>query len=560
MQLSKGDLEADGLSDVVVGRQIAIDACKQNAQFFLDSFWTIATNEGSADGSHRHEIMNLRPFQRDFLSEIEKETKLLILKGRQIGFTEVLAAYMGWFAGSKPNSRIYYSTLVAKDAAKVVTSIRDIGYANLPAWMSGYKDWFPVVTNDHSEVIKFSNGSYIEVRAVGQRGIGIRGQTPSLVINDEFAKYKNPDKVLAAAEPAAHDGARIILCSTSDGPNNLFADEFMEGYYKNNSPYRCLFYGWQSVESRSDDWYNEQMRHKRSPAQRAQMAQEHPNDPQDAFLNTLESVFDTKLIDDQNAEMNNVVCDVGRLVAHGDRKPHFEFDDNGNLSVYVAPGKQAGMPVIGADVAMKTYDGDYSCAVVLDQEMRVCAIWHGRIDGKDFAKVLHDLGRWYARSNAYPLIAVESNAMGVVPLAELRELGYPKIYRRESTDQRVAPGALETLGWMTNRRTKPIMVENINSAINQGEVRLMDKELAIELKGFVRKPNNQMGGSPFDDRVMALGIAICVLPHATNPENVHDPRIQRGTQEWFDAMWEAQHGRANNSKSIWDTGFRTSAW
>lgn len=70
--------------------------------------------------------------------------------------------------------------------------------------------------------IAYENGSWI--LAVAQGANVFRSYTPSIVIMDECDFQPQAQQALAAALPFAEKGAKLVLCSTSDGPNRPLAD------------------------------------------------------------------------------------------------------------------------------------------------------------------------------------------------------------------------------------------------------------------------------------------------------------------------------------------------
>ena len=511
-----------------LGRDREVDRCKNDPTYFMSTYWTIKTMADDAKkGAPSLRPFKLRPFQHDFIDTARSKHRIVILKGRQIGFTKVVSAYLGWYAMSHPHSDIFYVSKSGDDAAAVIEEIRIIGMAGMPAWMFD-AGRFPTITNKAASPVKFSNGSSIDISAA-QRGNPVRSRTSPLVVLDEFSYYLDQQAVLNSVEPAVDNGATLIVASTSTGYDSIFSQLWLEADAKQTA-YTAKFYGWQSVPTRDQKWYAREFSRATTPKARAEIAREHPNDPEDAFTNVGRNVFDLDLIKTQLPAIRDTAPKVGFL-SNDKNDIEFLYDDSGPLTVYKDPLETNHMTVIGADVCFGLEHGDYSCAVVINTQYEVCAIWHGQCDAKQFAIALDNLGRWYG----YPLLAVEHAGPGQAALSELLNLGYRNLYRRERTNLTPGAGVLPSLGWETTRTSKPRAIEQVVIKLNEGLLILNDEQLAREMMGFVRVGKaNVMQGSPHDDRVMALAIATTILKYANDPLVTHDASMVKWSLEWFE--------------------------
>lgn len=169
--------------------------------------------------------------------------------------------------------------------------------------------------------------------------------------------------------------------------------------------------------------------------------------------------------------------------------------------------------VVGADVAEGLEHGDYSSAHVLNSDTGVlAATWHDHTDPDLFGEQLDLLGRYY--NNA--LVGVEINNHGHVTVSALRRLRYPRLFRRRAVGQ-VAETMAPQFGWHTNKVSKPKLIEGLNSAIRDGVIDVRDEHTLAELRTYIREYTTgggvKMHGSPYDDRVMSLAIAVEMLEH-----------------------------------------------
>ena len=130
------------LRAIEAGRELQVRQCRADEQYWMRLFWTIATKAENRDGSFLLKPFTLRSYQTEFLEYQRTHKRLIVLKGRQIGFTETIAAKLAWYAMVNPSSEIFYVSYRVEDAEKVMKQIRNIGYPNMPGWMTG-KGRFP---------------------------------------------------------------------------------------------------------------------------------------------------------------------------------------------------------------------------------------------------------------------------------------------------------------------------------------------------------------------------------------------------------------------------------
>ena len=198
-----------------------------------------------------------------------------------------------------------------------------------------------------------------------------------------------------------------------------------------------------------------------------------------------------------------------------------------SLTVWSDPEAMSGY-VIGGDTAEGLGHGDYSCAQVLCVNTgEQVAVWHGHIAPDELAQEVFWLALWYRDA----LTCVESNNHGLTTITELRHLGHPNLFRRRSLNKATSKVSQE-FGWKTTRTTKPLMIDELGSALKNTELKLRDHNTLAELRTFVRNDRGSMSGSPHDDRVIALALANQMRKYAHAPEFA--PAVDDyWTVDWF---------------------------
>jgi hypothetical protein len=220
---------------------------------------------------------------------------------------------------------------------------------------------------------------------------------------------------------------------------------------------------------------------------------------------------------------------VGELTAAAGTSRYGEWRDHsdGSLKMYEAPLPGTSY-VIGADVAEGLEHGDFSSAHVIDVgSMSVVAHWHGHVAPDLFGEVLARLGYFYGTA----LVGVEVNNHGLTTCTALQRLRYPRIYYRTSIDQQTKKRS-KKVGWRTQQNTKPYLIDQLARVLRgektigedgkaewSGGLAVRDERTISELRLFVREPDGKsMHGSPHDDRVISLGIAVEMMNFAHAPQ------------------------------------------
>ena len=184
----------------------------------------------------------------------------------------------------------------------------------------------------------------------------------------------------------------------------------------------------------------------------------------------------------------------------------YGFDELGGLT---PPLRMWADPVegklysLGVDTAEGLGHGDQSCVqVVRADNGEQVACYCDRIPPDLIAVIAVRMARLYNGG----LLVVEANNHGIATLNALRQMGYRSVYRRRQVN-RLYNRVTEEYGFKTTRSTKPLIISALDEALRNGELMIHESETIVELKGYVRDEAGRMGGSPFDDRVIALALA-----------------------------------------------------
>jgi hypothetical protein len=140
---------------------------------------------------------------------------------------------------------------------------------------------------------------------------------------------------------------------------------------------------------------------------------------------------------------------------------------------------------LGADTGGGKSSSDFCAAVVTARDTgEQCATFQAHIEAPDFADVLYNLGTFYGGRETQAFLVLEVNAHGLAVLEKLKLLGYYNLYMRQAWDAVERKMAL-LLGWQTNVRSRPILVNRGRIAFADPTVAIYDDELLKEASTFV---------------------------------------------------------------------------
>lgn len=187
----------------------------------------------------------------------------------------------------------------------------------------------------------------------------------------------------------------------------------------------------------------------------------------------------------------------------------------GGLTIYKEFNKEHDY-VCGADTA-EGVGGDFSVGIMIDATtMEVVAQLRGQFKPSDFAHRLNELCNIYqAGGTQFPLLAVERNNHGHAVLLELDEhINYEHLYKHK--DGRP--------GWITDRVSKPIMLNALKDGLENYNLKVYSKELLTEALTLINNNGKiQASEGKHDDIIVATAIALQMcLNQSINYDNIEN--------------------------------------
>ena len=126
-------------------------------------------------------------------------------------------------------------------------------------------------------------------------------------------------------------------------------------------------------------------------------------------------------------------------------------------------------------------------------------------------------------------------------LVGLLDKEYPSLFR---DTKRVAVGAglLATLGWTTNPQSKTALKDETVRVLADDWLQIPCRDTITEMRGYVLDDKGKLTGSPHDDRVIALMLAVMMVRYAgdSNANVSAKGGPPKYSMEWWHSEYEYQ--------------------
>lgn len=496
---------------------VVVDKNQQTRPFFLNEV-------------QREFIDTLNRAKEDFEKGIITEISLLVLKGRQQGFTTLITAYQ--LACSILNRNFQGFTLADKsdNSEAIFQNKAKFPYSQLPETLQPTEKF----NNRRQLLFAKINSSWAVDTATKDVG---RSRTVNFFHGSECAFWKDGIASIQAALGEAFTKNCIkIYESTANGYNdyqkmwdsgvhiNCFYEWWKTSEYRINFPSEDIKQKFVKDIDQKDDWISERLRWLRDEKHldleqlywyykkyeayidKRLIKQEYPCSPKEAFLLSGDNVFDTEKI---LARLTRIPkpLKVGYFIYDYDgltiRNIKWVNDRNGYIKIYQVPDSpEITNYCIGGDTAGE--GSDYFTGHVLDAKtgVQVATLKH-QFDPDQYTRQMYCLGKYYKNA----LIGIEAN-FDSFPIQELQRLGYNNQYVREAQD--TYTGKTEKrFGFKTTLLTRPTIISRLIQIVREEVDSINDKDTLEELLTIIRNEKGRIeapeGGH--DDQMMGLAIA-----------------------------------------------------
>ena len=466
----------------------------------------------------------------DFEAGIITDISLVILKGRQQGFTTVVTALQLAYSITHRNFQGFTLADKSDNSEAIFQNKAKFPYSQLPEVLHPTEKF----NNRKQLLFEKINSSWAVDTATKDVG---RSRTVNFFHGSECAFWKDGIAPIQGALGEAFTKNCIkIYESTANGYND-YQKMWDSGVHIN-----CFYEWWRTKEYRisfrneemlqdflhaidtKKDWIWERLRWLKDekhlePEQlfwywnkydkyldKDLIKQEYPCTPHEAFLLSGKNVFDTAVLLDRLGRLPKLLK-VGYFIYDYDglqiSNVKWVNDRSGYIKIYQLPNTPAVTEYcIGGDTAG---DGsDYFTGHVLDARTGVqVAHLKQQFDSDQYTRQMYCLGLYFK----WALIGIEAN-FDSYPIKELQRLGYPKQYVRITQD--TYTGKTEKrFGFRTTSLTRPTAISRLVEIVREHCDTINDRETLEELLTITRNEKGRIeapqGGH--DDDMMGLAIA-----------------------------------------------------
>jgi len=456
----------------------------------------------------------LRPVQLEFHRDLTGRDN--VSKSRKHGISTYIAARFYWKLTTGKNLS---AALVAHDPAGTASlwQIVQLFYDNDPRVKSG-----ELTTRYASTIELYFDQLNSRFRAINASEGSGRASTTNLLHISELAFWKgralNTLIGMLESVPPRERGSEVFIESTSNGEGNDYHQRFVAAV-QGESSFAAHFFPWfehpENVapwEAGAPDYDDEERliaaRFRLSPEQiafrrvkirdlgRDKFRQEHPLTWQESFLASGRPALDRDALEA-----------LEHLCA---RAPLNETREDQNYARVFAAPKPGGRYAAGIDMSEGVRGGDAQDLSIIDAvTLEEVASMNGRWPIHVFAR------KSAAMVNAYQAFtAVEVNNHGHALLEhwlhgkDALRVDRELLYHRKDYDNRGR--AIKKPGWLTNEKTRPIMVADFDEAVRKRWVSFHDREFYTEARAFAYQDDGKPAAPPgmHDDRVISRALAL----------------------------------------------------
>jgi len=221
--------------------------CSQDPTYFIENYVKIITlDKGFVQ-------IDLYPFQKEVVNDINQNRRVIVKAGRQVGKTTIIVGYILWYILFNQDKTVAILANKAATSREILARIK-IAYEALPMWIQqGIKVW-------NKGDIELENNC--RVLANSTASSAIRGFSISLLYLDEFAFVPSniAEDFFTSVYPTISSGqtSKILISSTPNGMNHFYRmwTESIEGH----NGFVHVEANWRQVPGRTQQWADEQRR------------------------------------------------------------------------------------------------------------------------------------------------------------------------------------------------------------------------------------------------------------------------------------------------------------
>jgi len=439
--------------------------CRDDVEYFIKNYVKIVTLD------HGEVQFEPREYQEKTIKLLQENRFFIGLWSRQSGKTTIVAAYALWYAIFHTDKNIGMVSNKESSAKRILDTMKRM-YESLPVWLK------PGVSEYAKTAITFDNGTKLIISAT--TADAFRGWPMNIIICDEFAFVpdNNAEEFWASNYPtiSSSDSSKVIIISTPNGMFNIFHRLWTGGNVEGEdwNGFCAQKVTWEDIPGKTSEWARQQIRILGRPKFQQEFGCH--------FLGSTNTVLNPECL---------------RTILTWPEDCEF-YDLKDRLRVWEKP-KDGCKYVMGVDPSKGTgeHDGciqifriDSTLPVEMDQ---VACFQDNLTDVYEFSQIIHKLSIYY--NNAY--ILCENNGEGSAVISQLW-------WSFENENLVNSGQKTANLGIRSNKNTKPKAILLMKKLIEDGSIRLHDKETIEQLGSYIEEEGKFFGKDKPDDLVDAL--------------------------------------------------------
>lgn len=551
---------------------VIVNKNKNTAPFFL--------NEVQQDF-----VNTLNQAKEDYKNGKITEIALLILKGRQQGFTSLITAYQLSNILLRKNFEGFTVADESDNAESIFENKAKFPYSQLPDAIK------PTEKYNNRRQIQFEKLNSTWAVEVATKQIG-RSRTINFLHTSEgaFWKYGFTSIQASLGEALTKDCIKIHE-STANGMND-YQEMWESGVYIN-----CFYEWWRTSEYfmnfeseeakdkfikdiQEPGWIFERIRwllkkglsyeqsywyYKKylGYIDKELIKQEYPCTPEEAFLMSGRPVFDVSKVNQRIAELKEF------YKSNPYKQGYFYFEwndpdskdfikdetikfveDKNRVDVKIYEDVKEGYPyVIGGDT--KGEGKDFYTGTVINNVTgkRVATVRMQLMSSAPYTHQMYCLGKYFNTG----LVGIEMN-WNTAPIEELQRLKYPKQYvRRKYDDYR--KDTEKKFGWRTDGNTRPLIIDKEVGLIEENIELFSDLIMLQESMTFIYDKDGRpdaMSGK-HDDQLLSDMIANEIRSQQSFTIQKPEGKKSKYTKDMLEDYKKASHAERKIMEGLWGT-------
>lgn len=541
------DIEKDKEFREVIANEVIknteyVEQIKEKPERIIELFFVVVNKQQETVPFFLNDVQNdfinkINKAIDDFEKNIINSISILVLKGRQQGFTTLVTAYQLACTITKKNFQGFTVADVSDNSEAIFQNKAKFVYEHLPEVLKPSEKF-----NNKKQYLFDKLNSAWEVETASEN-MG-RSRTLNFLHGSECAFWQHGmEKIQAGLGEALTKNCIKIYESTANGFNDF------EKMWSSGNHINCFYEWWRTKEYRdyfSDtnqknrfiqklngkDWIYERCRWllKEKHLEIEQVywyynkylnyidkeliKQEYPCSPAEAFLSTGLCYFNKEKIVQRLLEIRQPIK-IGyfeyttKSISVSNEQQYITVDKykwiddpHGSIKIY-EDVKERYPYVLSGDTAGE--GSDYFTGQVINNiSGRQVTVLKQQYDEFDYTMQMFCLGLYYNTA----LIGIENN-YSTYPTNKLDEMHYSKLYVRDKEDT-YQEKYEKKYGFKTTTLTRPLILAELQTIISNEIEKLTDKETLDEALKFIKNPKKN--GRPeaeegyHDDLIMSLAI------------------------------------------------------